>query len=305
MKTAYFLAVTALLALPLAAPAQVAVPTIPAAPAPQAVALRYKFVPGQMHRYQMTMTMKGLMLTGQSGAGLPLNSSMRLIFQQTVKEVRASDGAATLVAQIEEVHSLMNGQETALPEAQQAKMKQPYTIVMLPTGKMLSADIPSLNASALPGMDMSKGLFSGSAFLPDGPVKIGDTWNGVAASPMVGMQMTSVSTLAGLEQKNGASLATITQTQKGTIYTTMSKGLPVTMKMLGTVTGIGTQVFDATAGAIQSATGTTNTLMTMTFGKSASGTSPAGLPQQMKMEMKAEVSMQRLDDVPPPSPATL
>ena len=313
MKTQTLLALALLSATPAAALAQTTpAPTAPVAlpaatPAAQAVTLRYKFAPGQIHRYKLNMDMDGQMFMGQAGTAMPLKTSMHMVMKQTVKDVRASDGAATLAYQIEDSHVFTNGKEITMPAAQQAQMKKPYTIVMLPTGKMLSMDMPALAGSAMPGMDLTKGMFNSTAFMPEAPVKVGDTWKGTAASPAVGTDMTFTSTLTSVDQKNGATLATIGQTQSGLLNMTMSKGMPMTMKMVGKITGSGTQIFDADAGAIASTTGTSDTDMTMTFEKPATGDLPPGVPQGMKMQMKTTVTMQLLADAAPaattPAPA--
>ena len=281
---------------PLTVHAQAAPPAAPlTAPAASAVTLRYKFAVGQVHRYQYDMDMNMLMMTGQSGAGVPINMTMQMTLRQTVKSIRPADGAATVSSQVEDMHMLRNGQETPMPEAQAAKMKQPFTQVILPTGKILSMDMPALGG--MPGMDFTKGMFSSTSFLPAGPVKVGDTWHGDGVAPMVGMQMAFTSTLAGLDTKNGVTLAMIQSKQTGTMDMTLTKGVPVPMKMQGQITGAGTQVFDTTAGALQSATGTANTDMTMTFPPAADGTLPAGMPHGMKMQMQMKFTMQRLSDV--------
>ena len=302
-RLAIVLVTAAFAACPSALHAQTApLPAPLPAPTAQAVTLRYKFAVGQVHRYQYDMGMNMLMMTGQTGAGVPITMTMQMTMRQMVKSIRPTDGAATLISQIESMHMLRNGQETPMPEAQQAQMKQSFTQVMLPTGKILSIQMPSFGGAGVPGMDFSKGMFSGTAFLPEGPVKIGDFWNGSGMSPMVGMQMAFTSTLAGLNQKNGATLATIQSKQTGTINTTMTKGVPVPITMQAQITGTGTQVLDTNAGAIQSATGASSTDMTMTFGKAADGSTPPGMPSAMKMQMQMQFTMQRLSDSSPATP---
>jgi hypothetical protein len=274
-------------------------PVAPAAPIAQPVTLRYKFVVGQVHRYQYETDMNMLMMTGQTGAGIPIHMIMQMTMRQTVKSIRHSDGAATLVSQIEAMHMLNNDKETPLPEAQQTQMKEPITQIMLPTGKILSVNMPALGESGMPGMDFSKGMFSGTPFLPAGPVKIDDSWSGTAQAAMAGMQMAFTSTLTSLDRKDGAALATIQNKQTGTIDSTLTKGVPVSMKMQGQITGDGTQLFDMTAGTLQSSTGTADTDMTMTFLPSADGALPPGMPQGMKMQMQMKYTMTRLSDTAP------
>ena len=279
---------------------------VPAAPAPPAAAapappnaapltLRYKFAVGQVHRYEYDMAMDMLMQTGQAGAGIPISMTMKMTMSQTVKSIRSADGAATLVTHIESMHLLRNGQETPLPAAEQAKLKQPFTQVMLPTGKILSTAAPSMGMGG-PGMDFSKGTFGGFAALPSGPVKPGDTWNGTGAAPMMGLDVASAFTLSGVKQENGATLAAIDSKQSGTIDKTITQGTPIPMKMQGEISGQSSQVFDATAGAVQSAEGISDTDMTMLLGHSPNTATPPGMPSSMKMQMQMKFQMKRLSD---------
>ena len=278
---------------PLTAPAAPAIP----APASPAVTLRYKFAVGQVHRYEYDMATEILVQTGQAGASVPVDTTTKMIMSQTVKSVRPADGAATIFTQIEAMHTLMNGQEMPLPEAQSAKMKQPFSEVMLPNGKVLSVDTPSMSGMGGPDLDFGRGLSNDMAGLPDAPVKVGDTWGGSGTMAMIGMNITAASTLAGINQANGATLATIQVKQTGTMEKTMTQG-PVPMKMSGPITGQVSEVFDTSAGALQSAKGTTSMDMLMTFPKSADGTTPPGMPSAMKMQMQMKFQMQRLSDTP-------
>lgn len=312
MRFPILVALALLTAAPLALRAQdTAVPNAPLSVIPtpvgaSAVTLRYKFTPGQTRRYKMAMTMNMTMLTGQSGAGVPMNMTMTMTTKQTVKSVRASDGAATVVAQVEDIETNAGGKEVALPAAQQAQMKKPFTTVMLPTGKVLSFQMPgftNIPTTGMPGMDLSKGLMSSSVAFPDAPVKVGNSWPGTIGSGiMAGMQMLMMSTLTGVETKGGAQLATVNQKITGKINMTLSKPMPMAFKMAGTVTGSGTQVFDTSAGAIVSQNMVNNTDMTMTFHPAAGQTAPPGMPKTMKMTMQQKTDLTLLDDS---SPATL
>ena len=281
-------------------PAAPAAPSSPAAPASAAVTLRYKFAVGQVRRYEYDMATQTLVQTGQAGAGVPINTTTKTIMRQTVKSVRPADGAATISTQIESLHTLVNGQEMPLPEAQTAKMKQPFSQVMLPNGKILSVDAPGLSAMGGPDMDFGRGLSNDMSGLPDGAVKVGDTWGGSGTMAMMGMNITAASTLAAVDQANGGPLATIQIKQTGTMDKAMTQG-PVPMKMSGPITGQISEVFDISAGALQSAKGTTSMDMLMTFPKSAGGTPPPGMPSAMKMQMQMKYTMERLSDTPTPA----
>jgi hypothetical protein len=298
MKTLFLAALLAAIS-PVTLAAADAVPpplvtvTVPAA---NTVALRFKFVPGETRRYKTNMTMTGTMLTGQSGAGTPMNTVMDMIMRQTVKSVRPTDGAATISTQIESMQMSMNGKPIAIPAAQAEKMNQPTTTMMLPTGKVLEVEAPALPAGGLPGMDLSSAMKAGIAF-PDLPVKAGDHWNGSVS--VGGMKMLYVSTLAGMETVSGRDMATIDQTLNGNINMAVTKNMPAAMNMTGKITGGGRQVFDTTAGALASQKMEMNMDFLMMFTPPAGEASPAGMPQSMKMMMKQIITMERIDDAAP------
>ncbi len=289
-------------ALPPAPPAQAAPPAAPSAS--PAVTLRYKFAVGQVHRYQYDAAMNMLMDTGQTEAGVPITMTMQIVVRQTVKSIRPADGAATLSTQIESLHLLRGGQEMPLPDAQMTKIKQPFTQVMLPTGKILSIDMPALGGAGGPGMNIGKGLMSdflSAAALPEGPVKVGDTWNGTSTPAAAGIDGASTSTLAGVDQKNGATVATIHNKQAGTINSPMTEAVPGGMKMSGQKAGASDQVFDVTTGTLQAAQGASTTDMLMTLGQASGATQP-GMPSAMKMQLQTKFQVQRLSDTAPVAP---
>jgi len=296
--------VAALLALPLAAvplllraqdtPAQTT-PTAPTAPAAQSAPLRYKWAAGQVRRYKMTMTMNGTIPNGQSGTGIPMNMAMQMVMRQTVKSVQSGDGAATIVSQVETTRMAMNGKEMPMTAAQQAPMKKPMTIEILPSGKIVSLQMPGLGAAVMPGMDIGKSMMGSTLAFPDGPVKVGDTWNGALGAGMMGMQMGMVSTLTGLETKNGAQIATVSQKISGDLSGMTNKAMPAGMGMTGKISGTGSMVFDTTAGALVSQSLQNAIDMTII----AKPDAPAGMPPSMNIQMQQTTSMERLPDAAP------
>ncbi len=202
--------------------------------------LRYKFAVGQVHRYEYDAETDVLMQTGQTGAGIPISMTTKTTMRQTVKSIRPADGAATVITQIESVRVLRNGQEVPMPEEQQAKMKQAFTQVMLPTGEILSFNAPALSGAGMPGMDFSKGMLGNlgsTVALPTGPVKVGDTWTSSGAAPGMGFDMASTSALAALSP----TLITIITKQTGNLDKPMTEEMP--LKMQGKVSGDVSQVF--------------------------------------------------------------
>ena len=295
MKTNYLLAAAVLLAVsPLTAHAQTATP-VPASPAlasaAQPLTLRLKFTPGQTLYYSMTTDTNGTMLTGQSGAGMPIQIHMQMLMHQTVKEVRASDGAATIDVGIDTMSMGMSGQTMPIPSEKMAQMKTIGTMVILPTGKTVSFTPSSALSTSgpMPGMDLSHTNAMGSmGQFPDAPVKIGDTWKSAIAAGMMGMQVASAFSLTSLDTADGKTVAIIHQTTNGTFGGPGADGAtapgPVGMKMSGTVKGTGTLRFDVDAGTVLGQTSQADVAMTMT---------PPGATEPMKMQMKAHSTLAR------------
>lgn len=298
----HFLAALLAAACPVAAlagdlpPHPTAAGAVTSVPAAKAVTLRLKFTPGQTRRYKTIMVINTKMMTGQSGAAIPTNMVITMTMLQTVKNVRPADGAATIVSTIETMKTVMNGKEITLPETQSATMKKPTSMVMLPTGKILSVESAALAGGAMPGMDLNSALKTGIAF-PDLPVKIGDLWNGTAE--IGGIKMQYGSTLAGTDTFNGADRAMINQTLNGDINMKVQKNVPVSMNMTGKMTGGGSQIFDVTAGEIASQKMETNMDVLMRFTPPAGSDAPAGMPPAMKMVMTQTLTMERIDDATP------
>lgn len=280
---------------PLAASAQAPAPTAPAA---GAVTLRYKFTPGQVHRYKMTNNVTGTVLTGQSGAGIPLNMASQIILKQTVKDIRATDGAATLVTEIESLRYAMNGQEQTVPDAQQANMKKPISLLVLPTGKLVStlpADSPGLS---MPAMDFSKAFVSFITVLPEVPVKAGDNWKSTLVAPgMMGMNLKFASTLTSLTGEGDAARANIDQQIDGVLQNAPGQTMPIGIKVAGVVTGTGTVVFNVAAGLLENMTSISNINIDGTINPKSGQAIPPGMPAGMKIQVRQKTTMELLPDV--------
>lgn len=288
-------ATAVLVAFPLSAGAQA--PT-PAAPAAGTVTLRYKFTPGQVHRYKVTINMVGTMMTGQSGAGFPINTATQFVLKQTVKDVRATDGAATISTEIESTRFAMNGQEQTVPDAQQTAMKKPTTLLLLPTGKVLptpAADTPELSMSA---MDFSKAFLNLITVLPEGPVKAGDTWESTLATPgMAGSDLKFASTLTALTGEGDAARASIDQKINGVLQSMPGQPMPMGIKITGTITGTGTVVFNTAAGLVESMTNNSDVGANAAMNPKPGQAVPPGMPTGMKIQMRQKTTMERLPDV--------
>lgn len=283
----YSLAAAALLAIfPAVAHAQ-------AAPAP--VMLRLKFTPGQTLYYSMVSDTNGTVVMGQLGTEMPIQVHTKMLMHQTVKSVRAADGAATMDVGIDSMSLGMNGRAFPMPADKLSQMKTLGTMLILPTGKTLSF-IPSaaLGAAAppMPGMDMSHmSPMSSLGQFPDAPVKSGDTWKSAVAMGMMGAQVAAGFTLSGVETTGGKTVAIITQTTGGTFDTSAAAAdgaaapaAPAGMAMTGTVSGTGTLRFDVDAGTIVGQTSRASVTMTMT---------PPGANGPVNMKMNVHSTLAR------------
>lgn len=296
MMKNYSLAAAALLAVfPSVAHAQAA----PAAPAP--ITLRLKFTPGQTLYYSLVSDTNGTVLMGQSGAGMPLQVHTQVLMHQTVKNVRASDGAATLDVGIDSMSMGMNGKAFPMPADKLGQMKTLGTLLLLPTGKTLSFTPSAAMGAAtppMPGMDMSHmSPMSGLGQLPEAPIKAGDTWKSAIAMSMIGAQVAAGFTLTGVDTTGGKTVATIAQTTSGTFDTAAAADgatAPASagMAMTGTVSGTGTLRFDVAAGTVAGQTSRTSITMTMT---------PPGATEPVDVRMNVRSTLARASA---PAPTT-
>lgn len=299
------LVVSAQDANPAAAPAPVASPTVTPGPGTgSAVTLRFKFSPGQTLYYQMTTDTDGVVQSPQLPTPMPIKNHIVMLLHQTVKDVRASDGAATMESGLDSMTFSMNGQTFPMPKDKMAQMKNIGTTLILPNGKVLSfTPNPALaGATAMPGMDMShSNALSSLGQLPDVPLKAGDSWKSAVAMGMLGTQIASGFALTSVDVTDGKTIATVGQTIDGTFNTATANAAAASsplgaMTMQGKVNGTGTLRFDTDAGALEGATSNLTMAMTMT---------PKGATQGMQMQMKVATSMKRAAAPAPASAATV
>lgn len=302
MQTRTFLLATALLAaVPAAVPAIPLAqrpPTMPAAPAAATtgagVLLRYKFTPGQSRAYKFSMDSNGLLMGGPTGGqGFPIKQHMEAVMRQTVKDVRASDGAATIQIGYDSMTMTMNGQ--AMPAQAPGAMTQVGTIVMTPAGKVVSFTAPNgAGGGPLGNMNsmfqnMNQGTF------PEGAVKAADKWDSKADLAALGMKMAASNTVVSAD----ANAAHYTTALKGTLDSSGSTTpSPLPLTLAGTIDGTSDQTFDVAAGALKSQSGTVSMDLTMTP-KPGQG-APAGAGP-MKMKMKVTTHMEQMPDAPKPA----
>ncbi len=281
-------------ALLTAAPAVIAQapPAVPVAPAPS-YTLRYKFTPGQTLAYKLTMDASGTITGGPGGQSIPLQQHMTMTFHQTVSDVRATDGVATVVTKFDTMDATLNGQPLTNINAQTGPLKDGITATISPTGKTLSVKANGADAANPPmGMDFSKlGTFQGTAQLPDAAVSIGDNWKGTMdltsalGSQMSGVQAALSSTLNGVNTTDGKTIAGIGQTTTATINSPGGDAAP--MKSEGSMTGTGTLKFDMDGGSVISQVNAAKLDMTLTP-KAAAGAAPSG-PLHLNFQINSDL----------------
>ena len=288
MKTRTLLGLALLSAVPLAAQAQTA--PVPAKP----VTLRFKFTPGQVAYYTLTVDTDGTMTNPLTQAPMALNNHLQALLRQTVKDVRSSDGAATVETGVDTASFSVNGQDFPIPPEKMAAMKTVGTTVMLPTGKILSFT-PSGGGGggAIPGMDFGRvNALSILGVLPDAPLKVGDSWKSGVSAGLTGSSVLSRFSLSGVDTAGGKTVAVITQTTDGSLDPATPNGAaPTGMGIGGKVKGVGTIRFNADAGTLESMTSAADMNLTMT---------PPGATAGMTIRMKITTSMKQTDA---PAPA--
>lgn len=283
----------ALAAFPLATGAQAPVPVAPAA---RAVTLRFKFTPGQVHRYKLSASAVSTM-SGLPEADTPTTTTVQIVVKQTVNSVRASDGAATITTSIESMRLTADGKNRPIPAAHLAALKRATIEVMLPTGKVLSVKKPGTPATINPGTNSSTSLGSMiSAAFPDGPLKAGDTWKDTVPVPeSKGSTLTLHSTLASLTGDGDAARANINQKISGPMLIDPSQGATPDLKVAATVNETITIVFNTAQGLVQSLT--SDTSVDMTFNTKPGQAPPSKKPAGIKMRLHRKTTMELLPDV--------
>jgi len=286
-----------LAALPLAAPAQ----TRPASTAPP-LALRYKWTPGEVLRYKMTMDSNMAMtMTGQ-GPNVPraipaLATHMVMAYDLAVQSVNPADGAATLTEHITQMTGTLNGQHIPGLDAAANAYKGGFTVVMSPTGKMLSVQMPpAVNGHLPPGMDFSKLGNMTPAMLPSFPARVGDTWQDNTAmhlfDQMPGMptlQMTVFSSLAGIST-DAHPIAGIHQEYQGTLGGAVPAGTAAKVDMTGQFHGDNLVKFDVDNGSVAAQDGT----MTMNANVAVPKPPASARAMQMQMHVQMTTHLERL-----------
>jgi hypothetical protein len=185
---------------PAAAPA-----TLPAPPLAPSYVLKYKFTPGNIWRYNVSTNMSGS-IPGPSGT-IAMNTLVNLTLTQSVQSVRATDGAGTVLMKVDPFTISNNGQTMPLPASLVSQYKTGFSVTLAPDGKTIAIDNVPGGTVMTP---QSIQQMSQMSYLPDGPVKVGDTWRGNTTINQIGLTIYTKMTLDQVTtQPDGTNIAHI------------------------------------------------------------------------------------------------
>jgi len=218
--------------------------TAPAATTPGAVLLRYKFHKGDRYRYKMSMDNIGNVTAGTMT--VPMKQHMEIGMTQTVTDIDAATGNATIQVQLTSFDMQMNGKAQPLPPAVLEPLKKASQIVMSPSGKVVTADVPA--AGAAMGGQSPWASMQSTPVLPEQAVKPGDSWEQVQQIPGMGMSVRIPMVYTGVIGRGGHTLARINQSMNIDMKGDQAGGTAMPVAQIGTMKGTGSQLFDIDLG---------------------------------------------------------
>jgi len=142
-------------------------------------ALALSFSKGATSKYHFQLTMRGTITV--SAQDVPVDFTMATDATLTVESVDAS-GTATVQ------ETLSNTSVTGSGQAPSAPQIAPITLTMTPDGRIVSGTGLTLFSGGAAGPTQLGGN-NLSAILPDGPVKVGDSWNKDVSETVFGSKL--------------------------------------------------------------------------------------------------------------------
>ncbi len=291
---------------------------IPAhADTPGAASLAYKFTPGEVLRYQMTMDIKGGSSISQ------MTSRISMLVTATVESVDAKTGDATLSVGESGLKSTttLNGRPFSMPGAEASSATQAArTVTVSPLGApvLVAADAQANDGSDAPDADKpppasangsmetssimpgtggfdDSGLGLGGPF-PNHPIQVGDVWrfaSGFGAFA-TGREYQKES-LVALSRSGGHTVANL-----GDQFSmTATPKAPGTIEETTHSTGIGSEQFDVTSGTLL-ASAVTVTIMSKDPPRAGSR-SDSGSKDAFKTSMVTTTQMRLIQQTMPQS----
>jgi hypothetical protein len=209
------------------------------APAQQAVSLAFKYAPGDVLDYDVTLTGSGG-LRAPDGQFSPAGIQGNLRLSMTVAEVRP-DGNARIQLRIPradfqmsiaqerasftfengKVRWFANGREQSPPDAdlsQAPLISVPLEFIAAPTGRIVEVIPPNVPGLAnmqqmVPGLGPPQTQNLGDPLFPESPVRVGETWRKssqlLPLGPTLPFTITSSRTLDSLSNEAGLQMARI------------------------------------------------------------------------------------------------
>jgi hypothetical protein len=212
---------------------------VAAASAQEPVSLAFKYAPGDVLEYDVTVTGSGG-LRAPDGEFSPAGIQGNLRLSMTVAEVR-SDGNARVQLRIPRAEFQMsiaqdraslsfengrlrwfaNGREQSPPDADLSQVpliSVPLEFIAAPTGQIVDIILPNVPAMAnmqqmIPGLEAPQMQNLGDPIFPDSPVRVGETWRKYSQvaplGPALPVTVSSSRTLDSVSNEGGIELARI------------------------------------------------------------------------------------------------
>jgi hypothetical protein len=221
-------------------------PLNPGGNSANSVSLRYKFIPGNVYRYKVSIAFE--LKTPGDGQTSLTTSTVTGSFENTVKSVD-SNGDATLSGQMHDVTDTVaiNGQQVQLPQSVVDNLELTSTEVLSPLGKIISISQASPSSGGASSMMGPSTMFA-YATLPDHPVKINDTWRTPVVFPTMPDPMYVKLALIGLDTSSGSTVASLAA--KIFLQTTTKPAAGGGRIVYMNMTGSGSEKFDIDRGMI-------------------------------------------------------
>jgi len=268
------------------------------------VSVRYKFRVGEVLYFRGETIVTGS-FTGAPGVpAVPVSTQSETAYHETVVEVNADDGVATLEVSMDGVSTEDNGTEATYTDAQMAQLRDMGSIRVSPTGRVLSSRLKTFGGVGIAGIaSLNTGLISALPAVPFNRVKVGDTWDGtldagkVVSTELAGFEAPIEYTLFDLTKFGSDNIAAVSEKVTGTFNPTVKP--TDRMQISDKLDGVGTLQFDMDAGIIH--IWTTSMAITLTF--TPTPNAPANMTQIVgKLNMSTKLAC-LIGAAPAPAPA--
>lgn len=235
----------------------------------QSVRIRHKFHPGDVLVYSANISSSGV-YTRPGYQSLGLQETASMILTETVKSVRETDGAASIVIKARSLHVTANNQTISSPSMLDPLRRATETFVLTPEGRIVSRHVANAGiAESLAFIDYTDtiSLESGVQIPPD-DATVGQSWK-VSAKYLskLGLYATAYGSLVGLQHENGKDIAQLHLGIGGQVSASGTYGTQASVGVRGNMDGSIDQTFDVTNGRLSSQSGTLHYSTNDTYGQ--------------------------------------